>query len=101
MQPFAPSVIPPDARRQELIPAPQTAEMPRADLRLNVSSDASAARSEALGATVRKCGSLDALEALRADPSFKADFKALPLALQATIGAVISKTRQQLQGTAA
>jgi len=80
---------------------PQTVEMPRADLRLNVSSDASAARSEALGATVRKCGSLDALEALRADPSFKADFKALPLALQATIGAVISKTRQQLQGTAA
>jgi len=74
---------------------PQTVEMPRADLRLNVSSDASAARSEALGATVRQCGSLDALEALRADPSFKADFKALPLALQATVGEVIKKKRQQ------
>jgi len=50
---------------------------------------------EALGRLVRQCGSLDALEALRADPSFKADFKALPLALQATVGEVIKKKRQQ------
>lgn len=50
---------------------------------------------ENLGRLVRQCGSLDALEALRSDPAFKADFKALPLALQATVGEVIKKKRQQ------
>lgn len=50
---------------------------------------------ERLGMLIRKCGSVDALEALRADATFKADFKALPLALQATVGAVIKTKRQQ------
>lgn len=55
---------------------------------------------EYLGDLVRRCGSIDALEVLRTDPSFKADFKALPLALQATVGAVIKTKREQLQEAA-
>jgi hypothetical protein len=50
---------------------------------------------ETMGATIRRCGSADALEALRTDPGFVRQFKALPLALQATIGEVIKKKRQQ------
>lgn len=92
-----------EASRETFRPQrPQAVEPTRSDARANVSADAqSTARSEALGALVRQCGSLDALEALRTDASFVRDFKSLPLALQATLGAVISKTRQQLQGTAA
>lgn len=51
--------------------------------------------SERLGGLVRQCGSLDALEALKADPDFKRRFNSLPLALQATVGEVIKKKRQQ------
>lgn len=50
---------------------------------------------EQLGVMVRQCGSIDALEALRGDLMFKADFKSLTLAEQATVGEVIKKKRQQ------
>jgi hypothetical protein len=50
---------------------------------------------ESLGFLVRQCGSLDALEALRADPGFKSGFKALTPDQQAAVGEVIKKKRQQ------
>lgn len=55
---------------------------------------------EAMGYAVRKCGSVDALEALREDPKFKADFKNLPPALQATVGEVIKTMRAQFERAA-
>ena len=67
---------------------------------INDPAAAAKALAEKMGAAIRKCGSVDALEALREDPKFKADFKSLPLALQATIGEVIKTMRAQFERAA-
>lgn len=67
---------------------------------INDPAAAAKALAEKMGAAIRKCGSIDALEALREDPKFKADFKALPLALQATVGEVIKTMRAQFERAA-
>lgn len=79
-----------DAGRRFDPPRPQIVEQPAP-----AASTSADDHAEAMGATIRKCGSLDALEALRVDPGFVRQFKSLPLGQQAIVGDVIKKKRQQ------
>lgn len=58
------------------------------------------ALSEQLGKLIRDSKNLEDLEGIKADPDFKTKFKALPLALQATVGEVIKTMRAQFERAA-